>query len=634
MAQTPICQIQGNGISSPFDGQTVTTTGVVTALYSGTGTLQGYFIEDPNCDANAATSNGLFVYDPNTTGISVGSRVQVTGVVQEFQSLTELYAVSNLQVIGSGSVTPTNLSLPLASLSDWERYEGMLLRFPGTLTVTDNENWAQYGELELAPERLVQPTQVADPNDVAPDGNTVNGTSNVTAITTLASLNQRSSILLDDGRTSSWPSPPPLQGPQGTLRCGSTINNLTGVLHFMYGAYRIEPVGAVPITHAVRPNAPDVGGDLRIVSMNVLNYFTTLSGDGAANAGELQRQRTKLVAALQGMQADAIVLCELENNTTAWSDLLAGLNAAVGAGTYSGLVHETTGGFTQSAIFYKTSVLTPVTPLYWLFTSTFQRAHLTQGFEVNSTGGRFLLSSAHLRSKLCDNATGSNLDQSDGQSCYNALRRTQTQELVTHWASLRTSSGISSHLMVGDFNSYRQEDPMDVLRAAGLQDLGQADDHSFRYQGNFGTLDHAFATSSMEAAVTGMEHWAINSDEPPVMDYTDANTAFYQANAFRSSDHDPIVVGIDAPMLSTGLAEAEASQMVRFRGHPLDRVQWTSDVPFRVEVFDMLGRPVNATTAFHLTATLNLGASPTGLYHWRCSGIRGEQLATGTFLVH
>jgi hypothetical protein len=187
--------------------------------------------------------------------------------------------------------------------------------------------------------------------------------------------------------------------------------------------------------------------------------------------------------------------------------------------------------------------------------------------------------------------------------------------------------------MVGDFNSYRQEDPMDVLRAAGLQDLGQADDHSFRYQGTFGTLDHAFATPTMAAAVTGMEHWAINSDEPPVMDYDDANTEFYQANAFRSSDHDPIMVGIDAPMLSMGVTGSGAAPIIRFTGHDADKVQWTSDVPFRVEVFDMFGRTIGSTSALQLMATLNMGSSATGLYHWRCTGIRGDQLATGSWSV-
>ena len=58
LAQTPICTIQGSGAASSLDGQVVTTTGTVTAVFQGAGTVQGYFIEDPACDADVATSNG------------------------------------------------------------------------------------------------------------------------------------------------------------------------------------------------------------------------------------------------------------------------------------------------------------------------------------------------------------------------------------------------------------------------------------------------------------------------------------------------------------------------------------------------------------------------------------------------
>lgn len=635
LAQTPICTIQGSGTASALNGQSVTTTGIVTALFSGSGTVQGFFIEDPACDANGNTSNGLFVYNPSTSGIAVGDRVSVSGTVQEFQTLTELYAVTNIAVIGSGTVTPTSINLPMTSYSDWERFEGMLLRFSQTLVVTDNDNWAQYGELLMAPSRLWQPTNTVDPNDSNPDGTTSTGNNNVAAINAAGYANTLASIILDDGRTNSYPDPPPLIGPDGTLRCGSTVNNLTGVLHYAYDAYRLHPVGVVPLVHDVRPPVPDLGGDLLIASYNLHNYWSTLGGFGAANSGELLRQRTKLAAALYGMNADAFVLCEVQDNDVAWPDLLSALNALHGATVYAGLDRDEGFG-TKPVIFYKTAVLTPVTDLYGLYTSTFERVHITQGFEVLATGGRFLLSSMHPHSKLCDNATGPDLDQGDGQGCYNAHRRDQSQELVEHWAGVRAATGIDAQLIMGDFNSYYQEDPPDLMRANGLTSLvpDNSQNYTFRYGTLIGALDHAFGTPEMTDAITGAEPWAINSDEPVELDYPDANIDFYQPNAFRSSDHDPLLVGVDATTLVVGVNEAlGGTERVRFSYDPASRMaRWEGEGMERIEVLDALGRTMMSMSASGNPRVVDLGTLVAGSYTWRCTKDRSV-LGTGRFIV-
>ncbi|MCV4803348.1 hypothetical protein OFC41_32490, partial [Escherichia coli] len=69
---------------------------------------------------------------------------------------------------------------------------------------------------------------------------------------------------------------------------------------------------------------------------------------------------------------------------------------------------------------------------------------------------------------------------------------------------------------------------------------------SYVFDGEAGYLDHALATASLSAQITGAAHWRINADEPSVIDY---NTEFkpqdlYAPNAFRSSDHDPVLVGL------------------------------------------------------------------------------------------
>lgn len=635
VAQTPICTIQGSGTASAFDGQILTTTGIVTAAFSGTGTIQGFFIEDPTCDANPATSNGLFIYQPGNT-VAVGQRVSVTGEVDEFQGLTEIKNVTNVTLLGAGGVSPTDISLPLASIGDWERYEGMLLRFPQELVVTGNEGWAQYGELVLAPSLIMHPTELVDPNDAVSLGTTSTGSSNVAAVTARADLNARSTIILDDGRTSTWPSPPPLIGAQGTLRCGSAVFALVGVLHYAFSEYRVHPVGAVPLQHAQRPAVPNVGGNLRIAAFNVRNYFTTLGTSGASNASELQRQRTKLIAALQQMSADAYVVCELENGDPASDDLLAALNAAVGVG-YGVIDHDAPGSFTRSVIFYRTSALQPITATFWINTSTFQRAHITQGFLAVASGRRFLLSTMHLRSKLCDNASGANLDQGDGQGCYNAMRRSQVQELVSHWAAIRSSTWIPSQLVMGDFNAYDQEDPVDLMRANGFVDLvtGLIPSHTYRYLAAFGSIDHAFATPGLANAVINAAPWNINSNEPPVLDYRDANLSFYQADAFRSSDHDPVLVGLDAGSITTSVADIAGTVDVRFTlDESLGLARWEGPLPFRVEVMDMLGRAMPGMVgAPSLSRTLDLTGLAVGAYAWRCVGLDGSKIAQGRLVV-
>jgi len=625
IAQTPICTIQGAGSASAFDGQVHTTTGIVTAVHVGSGTIQGYFIEDPTCDSDPATSNGLFVYQPGATGISVGQRLQVTGTVDEFQGLTELRSITSVQVLGNGAVPPTEIVLPIAVPNDWERHEGMLLRFPQQLQVTDTRNWIQYGEVMLAPERLPYPTELLDPNDAEAANTTSTGTANAAAVQARFALNERARILLDDGRTTSYPEPPPLQGPQGTLRTGSTITGLTAVLSYAFDAYRLQPAGAVPLVHAGRPPAPAVGGDITLAALNVLNYFTTLGVWGATTTAELQRQRTKLVAALQAIDADALVLCELENNDVAWADLQAALNAAMGAGTYAVREVDASGsGGTRTAIFYKPSVLTPQGPLQALNTTLFQRPHLTQAFLVNATEGRFLLSGVHLRSKLCDNATGSNLDQGDGQGCYNALRREQVTALLAHWNDVRTSTGIAAQVILGDFNAYSQEDPIDRLRAAGLVDLLPMDAHTFRFEGTFGRLDHAFGTEQFAAALASTAVWNLNCDEAAELDYREVNLSRYQPGPYRSADHDALVVGLNSAWIELGVRGATAAAPVVQLQHQEGHLVWSAAVqgPFRIELYDAQGRHL-ATTKPHVGVVMHPTNGMAGqpvLWRARCAG--------------
>src|SRR5699024_10321141 len=90
-----IAEIQGTGHASPREGQTVTTTGVVTAVYA-EGGFNGYYIQSAGTGgdvdpADLSASQAVFVYSPATVDeVSLGDHVQVTGDVTEYNELTEI----------------------------------------------------------------------------------------------------------------------------------------------------------------------------------------------------------------------------------------------------------------------------------------------------------------------------------------------------------------------------------------------------------------------------------------------------------------------------------------------------------------------------------------------------------------
>lgn len=114
---TRIHDIQGAAHVSPLAGQTVDRVpGIVTAVRS-----NGFYLLDPNPDANDATSEGVFVFTSSAPRVSIGDSVLVSGTVSEFRpggSSTTNNNLSTTQI--GGNPTITNLSsgnaLPVATI--------------------------------------------------------------------------------------------------------------------------------------------------------------------------------------------------------------------------------------------------------------------------------------------------------------------------------------------------------------------------------------------------------------------------------------------------------------------------------------------------------------------------------------
>ena len=154
---TLISTIQGSGDASTIAGNIVTIEAVVVGDFqdgdSDNGrNLRGFFVqeEDADADGDAATSEGLFVFEGGAfmTDVNVGDVVQITGTVGEFFGQTQLSSVTNITVVSSGNALPTaaQISLPTAGtaveqgggiIPDLEQYEGMLVEFTDTLVINE-----------------------------------------------------------------------------------------------------------------------------------------------------------------------------------------------------------------------------------------------------------------------------------------------------------------------------------------------------------------------------------------------------------------------------------------------------------------------------------------------------------------
>jgi predicted extracellular nuclease len=570
-----IHEVQGGGMESPLVDKSVTLRGLVVGFVSAASGRDGFYLQEEaaDMDNDPATSEGIFVHAPGSEvarQLQLGDRVSVVGTVKEFNGLTEIVNPTAIERFGRMSMpTPMEIALPVESAQALERYEGMYVRFPQTLTVSGNNRLGQYGELDLSSGgKLVHPTNVVDPNDVDPAGVQSSGTSNVSAVKALEASNDLRTIILDDADIRSWPNPTPHlsnEGASSSRRVGDTVTGLTGVLTYRFRAYRIDPVAPVEfVASNPRPaTVPDVGGaTLRVASANVLNYFLTLgsAGRGASNAEELQRQRAKVLASLVALRADVLGLMEVERraDNAALADLVAGLNQEFGSTVYAYVNSSAIAGTDaiQVALVYRADVVTPIGAPKTdtsAGAAVHNRPPLAQTFEQNATGERFTVVVNHFKSKSPGGATGADRDQGDGQGAYNATRKQQASQLLAFVANPVATFGDPDVLILGDLNAYAEEDPIDLLRAGGFQDQIErfhgTDGYSYNFDAQSGYLDHALANASMAQQITGVAEWHINADEPAFLNYNLENKSAEQralnvATPYRSSDHDPLVIGV------------------------------------------------------------------------------------------
>lgn len=619
-----IAQIQGDGPKSPQRRGQATTRGVVTAVYK-TGGFSGAFIQTAGTGgvidlASHTASDGIFVFGSNfAAAVDIGTYVEVVGKVVEFSGMTEITAPTwTILNEAYEPVAPAKVAFPLDAAQK-ESLEGMLLAPQGDYTVTNNYATNQYAEIGLAPgtEPFDNPTNVVAPGAPA---------------VALAKKNAADLITLDDGSSLNFLT----AANQGTalpwltadneVRVGAPVTfQQPMVLDYRNNAWKLQPQqqltagGTEPVTFgSTRKATPEpVGGQVKLATFNVLNYFTTTGVDyvaggpnrnctyytdresnkittnecgspaastgngprGAADAANLARQQAKIVTAINTLGADVVSLEEIQNSAavgeprdTALNTLVAALNSAAGANTWTAVPSPATVPTTgedviRTALIYRTAKITPVGTSTILNSPAFvnARAPLAQAFTQvdRPASGKFVVIVNHFKSK--GSGTGTNADQGDGQGASNLSRKNQATALVAFAADVEAAAGTDKVFLTGDFNSYNKEDPVAIIEAAGFINVAaeRTDKETYQFDGAVGSLDHVFASTAADATITGADIWNINSYESVAREYSRFNynlTNFYQPTAFRASDHDPEIVGFDATLLaSTTKAKAPAT---------------------------------------------------------------------------
>ena len=618
LVSIPDIQTPGDGDDSQLINQTVETKGVVTAAYpkgenANLKGLEGFTIQTPGTggtwDPARTASDGLFVFmgKSSATMPSIGDCVVVKGKVAEYsgvqnataatQSLTQLLPQSITAATDCDPVKPTELS-GVPTQDQMEALESMLVLPKDTWTITDNYKTNRYGTLSLTPgtEVLRTATDVVAPGAPAQAYEAENAAKTI-------DLDDASTTDLTNFKQNGHKERYAYLANGAPARVGYHVTfTKPVVLESRFGSFVFQPTQMTagnpdrsPVTiTGERPAAPSVSGDTKVATFNVLNYFSDLGENepgckgyedrdhkyvtdkncklrGAWSSQAFANQQTKIVQAINTIDADVVALEEIENPVAsgvssdrdgALKSLVNALNAAAGSEVWAYVPSPSTVPANEDVIriafIYKKATITPVgdsviydDPAY----TGLARQPLAQEFkpitDANHEGKNFVVIANHFKSKgsapknLSGAEAAANTDNGDGQGNSNGVRVKQARALATF---AQRFNGTPT-LLVGDFNAYTKEDPLKVLTDAGWTHESGHGDSSYVYGGRSGSMDHVFANSAAHPLITEVKSWAVNAQESIAFEYSRANynayLAFEADNPYRASDHNPEIIGLN-----------------------------------------------------------------------------------------
>jgi predicted extracellular nuclease len=526
--------------------------------------------------------------------------------------------------------------------------------------VSDNYDANFYGSITLAS----GDTPLRQPTDAGAAGSA--------QAQAAATDNAAREVTLDDGSSATYSptssasgTPVPWLTPTTPARTGSQVTfHEPVILDYRYDLWNFQPtqqvtgdgsaVATFSDTRTENQQPATVGGNIRLATFNVENYFPMTGADyvakglgtctyyddrqgnhiavntctgtdgspgprGAADDANFQRQQEKIVTGINRLGASIVSLEEIENSAkfgedrdTALAGLVDALNAAAGSNVWAyvpsppaaDLPPLTSQDVIRTALIYKPADVSLVGTSTVLDDDSgtgqpfsIAREPLAQGFKKAGAtdADAFLVVANHWKSKSDDSSplyAGDTEDTSSpavDQGAFNATRTREAQDTLTFANQAAASLNTNRIFIMGDLNSYTQEDPLQTLYAAGYTDLGSKFDPSeatYSFDGLAGSLDHVAANPAALAMVTGADVWEINAQESVGYAYSRYNynvtQLFNGSDPFAASDHDPVVVGLNLPVTPVAPAWVASKvynngDKVTYQGSTWEALWWTQN---------------------------------------------------------
>lgn len=322
------------------------------------------------------------------------------------------------------------------------------------------------------------------------------------------------------------------------VRTGAVVKNLQ--------ARVVAPgklvTGATPkfTNNKPEPKPKMAKGGLLVCAANIQNYFYDLGGYAQRKTTKEQQalQTQKICKAFKQIDADIYALCEIQKGDSAAQMLVDAMNKMAKKNLYAYVSHGwTNSDMISCGYIYRTDKVKPYGEMQYAYqdtTSHYRYRLMACGFEQLTSGEKFVLNINHLRSKRGTGAESNEKRMANVDSLLVMLDKIEQEQVFSD----------SDILLVGDYNSYTQEEPIQTLVRAGYADMVMRDDstgYSYVYHSEAGYLDRVFASESMAKQVKQVAVYHLNAD----YFYSRGFKRGLDDTMFRYADHDPILIRVE-----------------------------------------------------------------------------------------
>ena len=412
----------------------------------------------------------------------------------------------------SSMVAVEKVEWPSSFADGWDKYIGKMVQITTPLYVCGN----YYDSLILATERLYVPEEHAVG---LADGDS-------TAYWAIKKSNREKMISLSCNIRNY------------EVRTGAVVKNLQ--------ARVVAPgklvTGATPkfTNNKPEPKPKMAKGGLLVCAANIQNYFYDLGGYAQRKTTKEQQalQTQKICKAFKQTDADIYALCEIQKGDSAAQMLVDAMNKMAKKNLYAYVSHGwTNSDMISCGYIYRTDKVKPYGEMQYAYqdtTSHYRYRLMACGFEQLTSGEKFVLNINHLRSKRGTGAESNEKRMANVDSLLVMLDKIKQEQVF----------GDSDVLLVGDYNSYTQEEPIQTLVRAGYADMVMRDDstgYSYVYHSEAGYLDRVFASESMAKQVKQVAVYHLNAD----YFYSRGFKRGLDDTMFRYADHDPILIRVE-----------------------------------------------------------------------------------------